>query len=391
MSSCTIDPVSRPPDQKDSRNSLQLLWLICELFLVLKVMHEYDIEGQRHLFPIMCMAALGFVIHVQLPDRYRPLFFLLLSLAGFTLVLGWQNAATVGAIGLGLFGICHLPIWVSGRAVLLLATAAALAYWRTVDALPFWPIVGSIFMFRLAIYLREMNRVRKPVPWSQRLSYFFLLPNICFPFFPVIDYQTFINTYRNEDDIDIAQRGVSWIVRGIVHLVLYRLVKYHILPPPDDILTIWDAMLFLAANYALYLRISSWFHLITGMLHLFGFNLPRTHDGYFLAHSFTDIWRRINIYWKNFLTQHLFFPVFFACRTFGNRFAIVTSVAIVFVCTWLLHSYQVFWLLGDFPVRGHEAGLWLSAGVIVAFNALVDYHYAQRGSTQRSKLSIGSA
>ena len=44
-------------------------------------------------------------------------------------------------------------------------------------------------------------------------------------------------------------------------------------------------------------RVSGQFHVACGMLHLFGHALPETHRRYLLAESFTDYWRRINIYW----------------------------------------------------------------------------------------------
>ncbi len=62
---------------------------------------------------------------------------------------------------------------------------------------------------------------------------------------------------------------------------------------------------------------SGQFHIIVGMLHLFGFNLPETHHSYFLASSFTDFWRRINIYWKDFMMKIFFYPAYFALSKRG--------------------------------------------------------------------------
>lgn len=65
---------------------------------------------------------------------------------------------------------------------------------------------------------------------------------------------------------------------------------------------------YLISNFLLYLRVSGLFHLVVGMLHLFGFDLPETHKRYLLAASFTDFWRRINIYWKDFMQKVFYFP-----------------------------------------------------------------------------------
>ena len=38
-------------------------------------------------------------------------------------------------------------------------------------------------------------------------AYFFLLPNGCFPLFPVVDVTTFERTYADDDRLRIAQSG----------------------------------------------------------------------------------------------------------------------------------------------------------------------------------------
>ena len=387
----TNAPAANRVERPAARLPLKYLLLLCELLLLLKVVQVFEIEGRRNLLSLMCLAVGGFAIHYQLSAKFRPGFFLFLSFIAFIVLLGWQSAASLVGVGLLLFAVCHLPIGLKWRVLILMLLAGVLAYSRIYWPLPFWPILGSIFMFRLAIYLRAKDRPKRDVDWSQRLSYFFLLPNVCFPFFPLIDYQVFINSYRNEEDLVIAQKGIAWILRGILQLILYRLVKYQLLPPPLDILNVSDLVLFLIGNYALYLHVSGAFHVITGILHLFGFNLPRTHDWFFLAHSFTDIWRRINIYWKDFITQHIFFPTFFKARQASNEVGIVTAVFVAFASTWLLHSYQVFWLLGHFPLRRADAALWTIAGLLVAINAVVDYRVARRLDSRRVSLSISHA
>jgi len=146
--------------------------------------------------------------------------------------------------------------------------------------------------------------------------------------------------------------------------------------------------LFLATSYALYLHVSGHFHIITGVFRLFGFGLPRTHDNYFLASSFTDIWRRINIYWKDFMVKVFFLPVFFALRGMGTRAATAIATLWVFLMTWLLHSYQVFWLTGGLPVSLYTAGLWLAVGVLVIWNLQRDLSRATRPGAYRREFTV---
>ena len=357
----------------------RFLMLLLELVLVAAVVYLFNIEGQRHFFPVLCLIVGGFAIHTLLPSGYRLHFFALLSITCVLFVMGVTNGLWVLGVGGALIGICYLPIAWRIRLGMIVAAVAALIFTRARFPLPFWPVLGSMFMFRLIIFVHACRRGTAMPSLASSVSFFFLLPNVCFPLFPVVDYRTFRDTRYDDDEWEIYQRGVRWIVRGLVHLLLYRYIRTYLVPEPWQLYDVPHLALFMATNFSLYLQVSGQFHLITGLLHLFGFNLPRTHHLFFLASSFSDIWRRINIYWKDFMTKFFFFPTFFALRSRGASVgpAIVLGVCCVFVCTWLLHSWQTFWLLGRFPVTINDACLWLGVGTCVAVNAVFD---ARRGT-----------
>jgi len=244
------------------------------------------------------------------------------------------------------------------------------------DALPapwsraVWPILGSMFMFRLIVYLYDLQHESVSFSLWRSIGYFFLLPNVCFPLFPVIDYKTFHRTYYDADAFRIYQRGVDWMVRGITHLILYRAVYYYLTLAPSEISGPGDFAQFLVANFLLYLRVSGQFHLIVGLLHLFGFHLPETNHRYYLASSFTEFWRRINIYWKDFMLKIFYYPTYFKLRAWGPTPALVVSTLLVFAITWLLHSYQWFWLRGSFLLAWTDVTFWAVLAVLVLTNAL---------------------
>lgn len=381
--------------------------LTLQLLLVLLVVRTFRLEERRGLFGLMLLAGVGAAISWRLAAKWRAPFFLGLSLVSFPLAFAWPSVTDVGwidalasgvrqsawllGLGLALIGICHLPIPFAGQAALLAGAVVGLAAWRADAVSPFWAILGSIFMFRLWIYWKTIQRDPKAIPWSQRLSYFFMFSNGFFPFFLIVDYRKFRASYVENDLGPVAQRGIAWILRGIIHLLLYRVVKVYFLPGKMDLIDVEYLALFLVTNYALYLRISGHFHIITGLLHLFGYDLPRTHDRYFLASSLSDIWRRINIYWKDFLTDYVFFPVFFSLRRFPKAAAVVVGVLVTFVATWFFHSWQVFWLLGDFPLETRDGALWLSAGTLVAINSLWQYRRALKRTAVVEDVSAGRA
>jgi D-alanyl-lipoteichoic acid acyltransferase DltB (MBOAT superfamily) len=374
----------------------KLLLISLELGLLTLVIREFQIGNQSFYEGIAVLTFLGFLIHSVLPLEYRLPFFLLLSLLGIQSVLGWSAAGWLIGIGLVLIGLCHLPIAFPARVVLILATGAFLALLRTDRVIQapslrvIWPVLGSMFMFRLVVYLYDMRHEKSSGSITTKLSYFFLLPNVAFPLFPVVDYKTFRRTYYDTDHQDIYQRGVEWIFRGVFQLILYRIVYNYMTLSPADVTDIGGFIRFVVSNFALYLRVSGLFHLIVGMLHLFGFHLPETHHRYFLASSFTDFWRRINIYWKDFMMKVFFYPTYFRLKKLGTTTALIISTLVVFLCTWLLHSYQWFWLRGTFPITLMDVLFWSILGILVVMNSLYEMKYGRKRSLGKQERNVAS-
>ena len=371
-------------------SDLRAIAVVCmQLVLVLLVIHQFHLET-RTFFHLMVLASVGFVIHALLPLRYRLPFFTLLSLASIPLALGLFDGACLIFLGLLLIGICHLPWALAARISLLLLTAGLFALWR-MELLPapwsvaIWPLLASMFMFRLALYVYALQHDEKRPTPARTLAYFFMLPNVCFPLYPVVDYSTFGRTHYDRDAGAIYETGMRWIVRGLIHLILYRLVYLHLTLDPAELLTLGDLVQFLLATFLLYLRISGQFHLITGVLHLFGFRLPETHHLYYLASSFTDFWRRINIYWKDFMMKLVYYPSFFQLKRWGGNVALVGATIAVFFATWILHSYQWFWLRGGFPIEPQDGLFWGLLGALVVWASLRDMK-----RTRKRKLASGA-
>ncbi len=304
-------------DSVDRSMVTGFLLLVAQLGLVMLVADQFLIEqtyGFSKLIPIIFF---GFIIHTLLPQRWRARFFLLLFPVSAITLLGPPAALMLIGLGIALFALCHLPVSITARAVTLIAVAVVLAairagaiklpvpeeYWAFSRVLQTQtlPILSAMFMFRAIVYLYDLRHEKGPVSYWQRLGYFFMFPNVCFPLFPVIDYQTYKRTYFDSASFEIYQRGIDWILRGITHLLLYRIVYHYFVPDPLLVDSFAEVGQYALSSFLLYLRVSGLFHLIIGVLCLFGFNLPETHHRYYLASSFTDFWRRINIYWKDFM------------------------------------------------------------------------------------------
>jgi D-alanyl-lipoteichoic acid acyltransferase DltB (MBOAT superfamily) len=348
-----------------------------QLGLLVAVADQFQLENPILTGKILPLAFVGFVVHHLLPPALRLRFFVLLSVGGIVAALGPVHGGILLAIGLVLIGLCHLPAPFGLRVLLVAVAAGALAAVRTGSLPTKWggivvPVLASMFMFRLIVYLYDLRHGRVPFSPSRALAYFFLLPNVAFPLFPAVDYAGFAVRYYDENAYRIYQRGLRWMVRGVVHLILYRAVNYWLVIGPEEVESAAGLARYVLANFLLYLKVSGQFHLIVGMLLLFGFNLPETHHLYYLASSFSDFWRRINIYWKDFMQKLFFMPLFFRLKAAGDVPALVVATFTTFVVTWFLHAWQWFWLRGTYLFTAPDILFWTLLAALVVVNSLVE-------------------
>ena len=68
----------------------------------------------------------------------------------------------------------------------------------------------------------------------------------------------------------------------------------------------------------------------------------RRNHRYFLAHSINDLWRRINIYWKDFMVKIMYFPAYFRLRRGGTLRAELLSTMLVVITTYVPARISVF-------------------------------------------------
>jgi len=369
--------VAAPETAPSPHPARSTILIAAQLLLAWGVLSGFRIESSSFRTGLAILF-LAYPIHVALPARGRLPLFGILSLASIVYVAGWTNAAWILVLGGGLIALCHLPVPFRFRLLLIGLATATLAIFRATPpaTLPrpwsdlVWPILASMFMFRLMIYLYDLRHRSAPFGFWRAVAYFFMAPNVWFPLFPIVDYQAMNRPAPTSDRFRIHQVGVDWIVRGTVQLILYRLVYQHLLVDPAAIDSIARLAQALVATFLLYLRISGSFHLIVGILRLFDFNLPETHHLYFLASGFSDFWRRINIYWKDFVMKLAFYPVFFRLRRTHPAQAMVAATLIAFFATWCLHSWQWFWMRGEFLVTLGDSLFWAILAVLVTIDAV---------------------
>jgi alginate O-acetyltransferase complex protein AlgI len=358
--------------------------LAAQLAILLLVFRLYHLTEKPSLLVRLVEVAFGaFLIHYWLPFRFKETFWVMTSMAGAFLLVEPRIAVLLAAVGLVFFLILRSGIPYSWRITLLALIFVAFTYGCATKILPipggFYALFGAIFMFRIIIYVYDLAHSREPACLLPFLSYFFLLPNYYFTLFPVIDFQTMRRTYYQRDIHQIAQQGIHWMTRGAIQLMLYRLVIYfNDRYLPDRVTSFRALVTTMVLTFLLYLNVSGKFHLIVGMLHLFGYDLPETNRRYLLASSFADFWRRANIYWKDFMVKIVYFPVYFKLRKKGEVAAQIVATAAVFLVTWAFHSYQFFWIRGQFILSWPDTLFWLILGLLVIANVLYETRHPKR-------------
>jgi alginate O-acetyltransferase complex protein AlgI len=372
--------VQETADELRARHALpnvgRFLLLALQFLLLVVVFRAFELE-ERAFVRMAGVAWGGFVVHYWLPFRYKEPFWIALSLLGATILLGLPVVLILCATGGLFFLVLASGLAFSTKVGVMVLAGVGLMAARGVGApgIPaqVWPVLGALFMFRMMIYMYDLRHAKSRPSLREYLAYFYPLPNFYFLLFPVIDFQTQRRTYYQRDIHDIAQQGLLWIARGTVQLLLYRLV-YHLKPVfnPAEITSAGSLAALMVMTYLLYLRVSGQFHIIVGLMHLFGYDLPETHRRYLLARSLTDFWRRINIYWKDFMVKLVYFPVYFQFRRSGEVRAQIVATACVFFVTWLLHSYQWFWLRGEFLFSWPDTLFWGLLGGLVIVNLLIE-------------------
>src|SRR5438132_7365262 len=176
--------------------------------------------------------------------------------------------------------------------------------------------------------------------------------------------------------------------RGVIQLLLYRIVYEYAPLDVSKLTSALDVAGCMLGMFLLYLRISGTFHLIVGLLLMFGFNLPETHHLYYLATSFTDFWRRINIYWKDFVMKLFFYPTHFKLRKIGPIRAMSVATLVTFVATWILHSWQWFWIRGTPLFNWKDFSFWMILGVLVLVTAISEATCGRKRTLTPSRLTL---
>ena len=117
-------------------------------------------------------------------------------------------------------------------------------------------------------------------------------------------------------------------------------------------------------------------------------NLPKVFDNYFIATSFVDLWRRINIYWRDFILKIFFYPIMFIYKKHIKKYLLPVTMMTVFLVTCLLHSYQLFWITSYFSLKSVDLAFWITVGVLITINSMIIERESKKTKTKKTTFTI---
>lgn len=382
---------SRMDGFKNRRDNFGTMTVSVLLLALLSfVVHQFNLLGDARfstwLFPL---SAVGSVVSILIRQKWRLHFFVFLSMVTLTLFHGISTGVIVFLVAVSL----NFALWLSLRkavfcfACLLVVFVAGRGGWLGEPlGLVSYPVVGSFLVFRGALLLFESSPLleQESEPFELRMSYLMLLPNAAFLIFPPIGYQRLKSAYDSRFRSEVYQRGLIFLTRGVLNIIIYRALYQYWAIAITDVSDSLGLIRFMTGSYAIAFKISGIMNIAIGVLCLFGFDMPKVFNHFLLAENFSDLWRRINIYWRDLMLELFFNRLFFVFRNLSINARLVFSTLSLFIITAILHAIQEYWLSSRFELNSGDFIFWLGFGVLASSEVLVEATGRRKGKQRTS-------
>lgn len=358
---------------------LNVFWLLCLSVLI----YFFQIENTQRFPEVALILAGSFLLYVFIPLTYRRLFLIGLALAIEIYLIGVKLSLGVLIIIIYFTSLTYVNKSLLRTILVLISVGFCMLVFSKIV---FVPIISNILMFgamfimlRYVYLLYELNYFKVKPGFTERISYLFLIPNSCFPLFPVIDPKDFINGFYSVPFNQTLERALNHITTGAIHLILYRIIYMYFSNSVYEIETFWQWLSFILSSYSLIFRLSGLFFTAVGFVELFGFTLPNVFDHVYFASGFADLWRRVNLYWRTFMMRVFYYPFTFKFKKWNQVPVLFFSINIMFAITWFLHVWQWYWIKGSFYLYATDVLFWGSLGFLISINSVIIYKRFARG------------
>jgi hypothetical protein len=349
---------------------VNLLWLLAGTFTV----YYFEIEKNKGFDRVAVILSGAFCIYIFTPLKFRKLFLVVLALLVEIYLFGINISLGVTLFIIYFVALTYVKHKTLRNVLVLMSTLVFMAITSKLIVLPFVRLVvmfGALFLMLRYIYLLyEINYFKIPPVFIDRLCYLFLIPNACFPLIPALSPVVYLSSFYNQPSEVSFRRGLNWITVGIIHLLIYRVIYLYFSPSPYEIDGFGMWVWFILSSYSLIFRLSGLFYLAMGFLQLFGFNLPNIFNHVYFTTGFADLWRRVNLYWRAMMTRVFYYPLIFKLKKVNQKFVIWFVTLLMFGFTWLLHSWQWYWIKGTYYFYATDMIFWFTLGIIISCNAV---------------------
>lgn len=350
----------------------------------------FEIEAKLQLPLLLAYVTLIVGLQIIVPVRWQRYMHVLFSVVAMVYLFGWQVAL---GVCLFLFILCllYLSNWntkvMSGMVGLMLCSLVGIrvGVYESELAVDVATVLGILLMFRVVIMMYDRSANNLKLSALEFWNYLLIMPNLLIVIFPIIDTKMFSRSYKA--NTLALEKGFLWVARGLYYLLLYRMIYYYMLPDQSEVSDAFGFVWYCVLSYLLVYRLIGLFYISAGLMCLFGYDLPKVFKNMFFADGFNDLWRRLNVYWKDFILKIFYLPLYFRLRGRLKNPVFILFV-LIFVVNWFLHGYQWFWILGTFPIRDTDIIFWTLFGVLLGINAVVEK--ARKGREERSFVIQGA-
>lgn len=353
--------------------------ILFKLGAVYYIIQRYEIEPAFKLDQLIIAASTILMLNIVLEPTKRKLGILFTTSVISIVMIGLLNSLLLVLTIIGLILSLRINFY---RPIIPIIYLISLIIIQTIlikrqsPEFQWLKIAGIILLYKAIYFIYYNSIINKSDDKVNTINYFFMAPHLSISLFPAIDPSK-TSIFTGNDVLHllkINKKGVQWISLGLFQIVLYRLVYHEFTVSTIEITNIFKLTQYIVTNYLLILRLSGLFHITTGILCLMGYDMPKIFHNYFLASSISDVWRRINIYFKDFINTVFFNPIYFKIRTIFKKQALALTTIIVFILSWAIHNYQWFWVKGYFPIKLNDFIFWISLGVLIALQTNFEIH-----------------
>jgi len=350
--------------------------LVVSLMIMLSwISHFFNLEVILGVPKLLLIVLGGYVINIFLANRFKNILLAALSILAAFVVLNPLNVLILYALGILIFGVAELKVDKKAKLLCLLSLAIVLTFVRSNFSFDFiqgrtWVILASIFIFRTIIYFKQDESKNQQTPLLKKFNYFFLFPNLFAPLFPIVDYKDYHKDVDDSEIYSIQLDGINLVCLGVLQLLVYRVLYTYFLPSLGEINNVQSLIIYITVNYLLVFRLMGMLNISVGVIRMFGFKLPEIFNNIFIATCVSDFFRRLNIYWKEFLLNHFYYPIYFKYRKSGMFKALAISSVLTFIFNWFFHAYQWFWILGTSPIRWTDTIFWSAFSIVAIIEML---------------------